>query len=305
MPLDAPQSGAVDQTAPASSPVQPAGRSVANALASNREPEAPEKSHFRRWFSRRVADPNAIRDMRFMSQVGTLTSLKTFLLTEAIEIRAEDAPLISFGVLYQLRYSDDGRLPTLEEWELLDGRSQKLFSYLEDDEIRRRFQLKQTANLIAGLPVALIIAALASLMIATFIVDRNLLLLCYFFWTICLGAIGAIAFLSVNALSIQKDVTFDLTNKSLLAVRIVLGSLFGVVLSIPVGFDSFVTFCESLAFGGSKVGAANNVVSFSLQAVLLLLPFILGFSTSLVILVMNRFVESIAVFFGDRRGSDG
>jgi len=61
-------------------------------------------------------------------------------------------------------------------------------------------------------------------------------LACYFLWTACLGAIGAIAFLSMNALSIQQDVTFDLTNKSLLAVRIVLGSLFGVVLRFPLGF---------------------------------------------------------------------
>jgi hypothetical protein len=86
-------------------------------------------------------------------------------------------------------------------------------------------------------------------MLATLIVDRNLLLFSYFLWTTCLGALGSIAYLSVNALSIQIDVPFDLTNKSLLAVRIVLGSLFGVVLSIPFGFDSFVTFSESIIHG--------------------------------------------------------
>jgi hypothetical protein len=109
----------------------------------------------------------------------------------------------------------------------------------------------------------------------------------------------------MNALSIQSDVTFDLTNHSLLAVRILLGSLFGIVLSIPFGFESFVRFCESITRQGPDISAANGVAGISLQAVLLVLPFILGFSTSLVILVLNRLVESIAVFFGERRGSDG
>jgi hypothetical protein len=106
----------------------------------------------------------------------------------------------------------------------------------------------------------------------------------------------------MNALSIQTDATFDLTNHSLLAVRIVLGSLFGVVLSIPFGFDSFVTFCETIGRGAAQ-GGQNAWVSYGIQATLLLLPFILGFSTSLVILILNRLVESIGVFFG--QGRDG
>jgi hypothetical protein len=70
--------------------------------------------------------------------------------------------------------------------------------------------------------------AIISPFTATVEVDRTLpLLACYFLWTVLLGAIGAIALLSMNALSIQKDITFDLTNKSLLAVRVVLRALFG------------------------------------------------------------------------------
>jgi hypothetical protein len=231
--------------------------------------------------------------------------LKTLLLTRGVHIREEDVPLLSFGMLNDLRYNEKGRLPTIEEWEQLDKRSQKLFSYL-DDELRKHFELSQTANLIAQLPlflifVALLIVALLSLITAVFAVDRLLLLGCYFLWTALLGAIGAIAFLSMNTLSIQKDITFDLTNKSLLAVRIVLGSLFGFFLSMPFGFYSFVTFWESLAHGTPAPSAAN----FSFEAALLLLPFVLGFSTSLVILVLSRFVESITVFFGGRPGSDG
>ena len=251
-------------------------------------------------------DLNAIRDSRFTNQFATLTSLKTLLLTQGVCIREEDAPLLSFGKLNHLRYDEKGRLPTVEEWEQLDKHSQKLFSYL-DDGLRKRFELSQTANLIAGLPwlfifVALLFVALLSLITAIFAVDRNLLLLgCYFLWTALLGAIGAIAFLSMNTLSIQKDITFDFTNKSLLAVRIGLGSLFGFFLSMPFGFYSFVTFWESV----SRRTPAPGTAHFSLEAALLLLPFVLGFSTSLVILVLSRFVESITVFFGGRHGSDG
>jgi hypothetical protein len=247
-------------------------------------------------------DPNAIRDSGFMNQFANLRSLKTLLLTQGVRISEEDAPLLSFGKLNHLRHDEKGRLPTVEEWEELDNRSQKLFSYL-DDELRKRFELSQTANLIAGLPGLIIILALPFvgllfLMAAISAVDRNQLLFgCYFLWTALLGAIGAIAFLSMNALSIQEDVTFDLTNKSLLAVRIVVGSLFGVILSIPFGFYSFIAFCESIARGTPPLGVQ--------EAALLLLPFVLGFSTSLVILVLNKFVESVTVFFGGRRGSDG
>jgi hypothetical protein len=284
--------------------VQPSGKPRDQTAA--HAPSTGRSSCFFQRSSTPDDDLNAIRDSRFMNQFANLTSLKTLLLTQGVRIREEDAPLLSFGMLNHLRYDEKGRLPTVEEWEQLDKRSQKLFSYL-DDGLRKRFELSQTANLIAGLPVllifvALLFVALLSLITAIFAVDRNLLLLgCYVLWTALLGAIGAIAFLSMNALSIQSDVTFDLTNKSLLAVRIVLGSLFGVVLSIPFGFYSFITFFESIARGTPALGATN----FSLEAALLLLPFVLGFSTSLVILVLNKFVESITVFFGGRRGSDG
>jgi hypothetical protein len=259
-----------------------------------------------RWrcFSRRRAppDPSAIRNARFTNELATLTSLKTLLLTQGVRIRDEDVGLLSFGELNRLRYDEKGRQPTIEEWERLDNHSRRLFSYLDEAEgLRTRFELSQTANLISGLSVVFIVVALISLMGAILGVDRNAVLLgCYFSWTGSLGAIGAIAFLSMNALSIQKDVTFDLTNKSLLAVRIVLGALFGIVLSIPFGFYGFIEFSEAVARGI----ATQRTTTFSLGSALpLLLPFVLGFSTSVVILVLNKFLASITVFFGGRDSS--
>jgi hypothetical protein len=231
-----------------------------------------------------------------------LRTLKTFLLTEAVKISPEDAPLFFFGKLNHLRRDDKGRLPTDEEWDILDKHSHKLFAYLLDDDLKKRFRLKQSTDLIAGLAVVFILLASVSLVFAVSLIpDRFAMFITYWLWTVSLGALGALGFLSVNALSPHREVPFDLTNRGLLAVRIVSGALFAFVMSIPVGFDNFVTFRESIANGISAQGAANTAVAFGLQAMLLLLPFILGFSTSVVMLVMNRLVESLAVFFGDSR----
>lgn len=268
---------------------------------------------------------NLISDMRFLDEFGNLTSLRMFLLSEAVEIKVDDVHLLSFGKLNLLKYSEQGRLPTVDEWNDLDDRSRRLFSYL-NEPLRKRYALSQTPKLIAWLPIVLVILALVSLVSAilagyvfgsspVFIIGVRFV--SYLIWLLCLGAIGAIAFISMNALSIQNDVTFDLTNRRHLAVRIVLGALFGLVLSFPFGFGSFLDFCISVTQGGGSdlqaaplpgaVGAtttgddARDLIT--LEAALLLLPFILGFSTSLVILVLNRFVESISIFFGERHNA--
>ncbi len=112
----------------------------------------------------------------------------------------------------------------------------------------------------------------------------------------------------MNALSIQDDITFDLTNTRLLLLRVALGSLFAVVLTLPFGYAEFLTFCarvaqpfqELIAKPGSEPTAASVLTK---EALFLLLPFVLGFSTSLVILILNQMVEAAQVFFGRRPAS--
>jgi hypothetical protein len=114
-----------------------------------------------------------------------------------------------------------------------------------------------------------------------------------------LGAIGAVAFVGMNALSLQSDITFDLTNNRLVILRIVLGALFALVITLPFGFGGFVAFCQSIASG-----KLDSDVQLSTQAILLLLPFILGFSTSLVIMILNRLLDAIQAFFGKSGASE-
>jgi Sec-independent protein secretion pathway component TatC len=118
-------------------------------------------------------------------------------------------------------------------------------------------------------------------------------------WLASLGAVGSIAFIGMNALAVQDDATFDLTNHRLIVLRIALGALFGVVLTLPFGFKDFLDFVVGLR---SPVDAAKipNGSGVATQSVLLLLPFILGFSTPLVIMILNQFVEAVQSFFGKK-----
>jgi hypothetical protein len=117
----------------------------------------------------------------------------------------------------------------------------------------------------------------------------------YLLWLMALGATGAVAFIGMNVLSVQDDATFDLTNSRLMVLRIITGALFGLVLTLPFGFGEYILFCVALL--GGVAGQEPNLTK---QAALLLLPFVLGFSTSLVIMLLNQFIEAVQTFFGKK-----
>lgn len=79
-------------------------------------------------------------------------------------------------------------------------------------------------------------------------------------------------------------------------IRITLGALFGLMLTLPFGFDYFMDFCKAVTMAGDSKGGVKP--SLTVPAVMLVLPFILGFSTSLVILILNRLVTAVQGFFG-------
>src|SRR5258708_29306315 len=83
-------------------------------------------------------------------------------------------------------------------------------------------------------------------------------------------------------------------------LRITLGALFGLVLTLPFGFTGFRDFIAGLS-GLPLPGSDPPKVTT--QAMLLLFPFILGFSTSLVIMVLNRLVDAVQAFFGKASGA--
>lgn len=252
-----------------------------------------------------------VDDLNFIHDLKRLKDLRSFLIQEAVRADHGSADALSFGKLNLLKYSPNGRPPTEDEWTDIERHTQVLFGMLTEP-LRRRFVLGGISWTVAWLPIILVLIAAASLILAILSYKQDLLHMgspganvmpFYLVWMMSLGAIGAVAFIGMNALSVQEDITFDLTNKRLMVLRIVLGALFGLVLTLPFGFNDFQLFCQSILFGDVPAASKPNI-SVSSQAIMLVLPFILGFSTTLVILVLNQVVQAVQVFFGRGNGSN-
>jgi hypothetical protein len=249
---------------------------------------------------------NAISNERFMQDLDNLRRLCTFIRQEAIKVSSADAPILELHQLNMLHRpmlpsglttGDSAREPTGEEWSQVESRTQKLFALL-DDERRRKFAMGEAPWMIAWLPMFLTPVALVSLMLA--VTSPRAAFELYLVWLLSLGAMGSVAFIGMNALSVQQDITFDLTNRRLMMLRIALGALFGLVLTLPFGYGSFIEFIKGI----NNAGIQSSDAKISTQAILLLMPFIFGFSTTLVIQVLNQAMEAIQVFFG-KNGSGG
>ncbi|GLR88894.1 hypothetical protein GCM10007857_56070 [Bradyrhizobium iriomotense] len=152
------------------------------------------------------------------------------------------------------------------------------------------------------------IVAVVSL-IATSLIGKDRHLIPYFFWLMALGALGSIAYISMNALSLQKSITFDIGNQKLLVIRIMLGAMFGLILALPFGFGGFEHFIQTLdaikattSSGATTATDAKMAATLSaedaMMAVTLLMPFVFGFSTTLVLIIINRLLDAIGVIFG-------
>jgi len=251
-----------------------------------------------------------INDERLIQDLERLRELRSFLIQEAVRLGPDDAVALSFGKLNLLKYHPDGREPTEDEWLAVESDTRRLFGHLSDP-LRRKFILGSIPLWMAMLPVVLAVLALASLILPVLIASKSTLLAegrvvlpsdvlpFYAVWLMSLGAIGAVAFIGMNALSVQEDITFDLTNKRLMILRIALGALFALVLTLPFGLGGFATFTRSIV-----VGTLDADAQLSSQAIMLLLPFILGFSTSLVIMILNRLLDAVQAFFGKSNTAD-
>jgi hypothetical protein len=242
----------------------------------------------------------AISDETFCRYLARLRQLQEFLYQEAVPIHTDDAAMLELGDLSGLHFHPEGRMPTAEEWNKVGRRTQTIFLILTP-VLRRKFLMGGTPWMITWLPLYFLGLAVFSLVFALVVMGAvgwpdYLLFVVYVVWLASLGAIGASASIGMNALSIQDDITFDLTNMRLMSLRIALGALFGVVLSLPFGYPEFVLFCKAAWKPG--VFFDPNAGVLTKQAIFLLLPFILGFSTSLVIQVLTQLVEAVQTFLG-------
>jgi hypothetical protein len=245
----------------------------------------------------------AVNDEAFCRYISRLKNLHDFLYQEAVPIPS-GRTVIGMGDLRALYFHRDGRTPTAEEWNKVEGQTQETFLVLTP-MLRKKFLMSETPWIVAWLPLCFLCLASLSLFLpiaSLAILPDFSLFLFYLIWLATLGAVGALASIGMNALLIQDDITFDLTNLRLFSLRVSLGALFAVILTAPFGYGYFYSWCLYILNTRNPLSPfANNDSAAVKQAMLLLMPFILGFSTSLVIIIMSQLVEAVQVFFGRRQ----
>jgi hypothetical protein len=121
--------------------------------------------------------------------------------------------------------------------------------------------------------------------------------LCSLTWLVSMGCTGAIASLGMKAINIPDiETRFDISNRRLAVLRVALGGLFALVLTFPFTCDPFIDFCYQIGTGMKVKGGSEE--GPYLLAILLIAPFLFGFSTSLVMLVINQLNTAVLAFFG-------
>jgi hypothetical protein len=239
----------------------------------------------------------AIRDKDFCDQLSRLKRIRGFVNREAIILSQTDIDALRLRHLWLIYFDPLGRMPSEEEWEQLDRQVRVAFSHLPPDR-RDVFMMTETPLLVVYLLVLFLIASCLCILLPSFFGTATwlttLMSVCYLFWSCCLGGLGSLAFVAMNALSVQRDITFDLTNVRLVSLRTVVGSLFAVVLSVPFGYQVFFDFCLNLLYPGNQLAEIGQFQ----QAIWLFAPFAFGFSTSSVIILLNQIIRAIQSFVG-------
>lgn len=172
--------------------------------------------------------------------------------------------------------------------------------------MQKQRQLNKTKKIIAWLPLTLLATTVFGIALSLspiFFTSMNpkfnlfAMLTGYLFWTLSLGGLGAAASLAVNSLAVRNDATFDLSDRTLIWMRMAIGAVFAFVLSFAISLDAFKELMKVFL---SITSIEKVPDGFGKTATFLLLPFILGFSTSLVIMILDRFVIAVEAFFSAR-----
>jgi hypothetical protein len=252
-------------------------------------------------------DSRLIADSRYIEQLNEIFKLKKFLFEEKVALRPERMNDLDLGALNNLRYSAQGRSPTDKEWKLLDEKLSNLSSLL-DPGLRQRLKIRELSFFFGAMPLTfLLITAAATIGYSTvhwILPERGFLRdICYFMlmviWTIAQGGLGACAYLGIQA-TIRKapattpaDIlkeTFEITDVNVLKIRIILGALFAFILGLSVTFPALNNIYDVLS--------NRNYAPTTKDIAIILVPFLLGFSTNLVLAILDRLVEAVRTFFG-------
>ncbi|HEY5070396.1 MAG TPA: hypothetical protein VII63_00050 [Caulobacteraceae bacterium] len=260
-----------------------------------------------------------VSDDQFIRQIALVRRIRTFLMEQGVapasssQMEASPFDLLELNLIM---YRSSAGPATYLQWQMLENRQSQLQRLFTPD-LQRRFRLQTVQRLIIIIPVFLLLLAGSALAMAIFPPSLALdgfsgtdptagwVFGGYLAWTACLGALGALGFLAVNSLSIQRDATFDLSDRGLVILRIVLGGLFGTIISLPFCFSYFKEFALFVNPTGHSlpVSTLSKVPVEGARGILLLVPFLLGFSTSLVMAILNRMIKGLETTFGIESGT--
>ncbi|WP_299820196.1 hypothetical protein [uncultured Roseibium sp.] len=262
----------------------------------------------------RSAPPgHTISDQKFNKDLATLRGLHSFLIREATTL-PENFSLGELNCLKAARATVTGRAPSDSEWQAVEKKTQILFALLTDAN-RKRFLVSQMPTFLPTIVVWLVAISIGSMILSVLMaaevsifskgVDVALMVLFFLLWLMSLGAIGSAAFIGFNAISVTSDITFDISDTRLIIQRIVLGALFALFFTLPFGFHEFLSFVKSLSNSAlnKTTVPTRSEIAFTNQSLLLLMPFVLGYSTSLVILILNRMISAASTLFGAQSAS--
>lgn len=256
---------------------------------------------------------NGISDERFVEQLDVIKKLKQFLFDERIPLQSNIIESIDLGSLNNLKFVSNGRLPTEAEWRALDEKLASLTPLLTP-ALRWKFRIRELRFFFITVPIFFmgmtVIATLSLTLLMTFGSGDSPFfvapyVIVFLLWTLSQGALGACAFLCVTAtmhalkersVSGPLHQTIDVTDKNILGVRVILGALFALLIALPIGGKSVLVVYQAFL-------EEHPVPTFE-DWIIALLPFTLGFSTTLVLAIFNRIIAGISTLFGISSGTN-
>jgi hypothetical protein len=253
----------------------------------------------------RAAD--GISDQRFATQLEAIKKLKQFLFDEKIPLQADVLEDIDLGSLNNLKYMPDGRSPTEDEWKALDRKLAGLTALLTP-ALRWKLRIRELRFFFMTIPVffmSLTVAATFALaLLMTFGDGTSMFFVASYVitllvWTLSQGALGACAFLCVTATvhalkgrssSANLYPAIDVTDENILSIRVIVGALFALLIALPICGPSISVIYKTFL--------ASPSVPTAEELIIVLVPFMFGFSTTLVLAIFNRIITAISALFG-------
>ena len=281
-------------------------------------------------------ESNYICDKRFAIQLSEILKLKGFLFEEKVKLNPDEEHSIDLGRLNNLRlrngfWNGSGRLPSEEEWKLLDEKLSVLTSHLSDD-LRQKIRIRELIRYFYTIPIWFLFASISAVLYyflyPSFILYASLPSTVSFLgslvvWTVSQGGLGACAFLGTRmAMKVTKgagpaessEEEADLTDRNFLKTRILLGCLFAFIFGLPLSLNGLegmrhFLFPSSAVLTSTSAGAAaavdisgkassSDITINTTDIVWIVAPFMIGFSIHLVLALLNRFITSMRTFFG-------